>query len=134
VSYRPVYLDTSALAKLVFPEPESTALSAWLVEWPDRVALSLAAVELGRLLIRGRASADVRRRASTVVESVALLRLDDPLLNLAARIRDPLLRTLDAIHLAAALSLGDTPDAFVTYDDRLARAATRLKLPVVRPS
>jgi predicted nucleic acid-binding protein len=134
VTHRPVYLDTSALAKLVFPEPESPALSAWLAAWPDRVASSLAAIELGRLLTRSRASAAQRKRASVVLSAVALLKLDDPVLETAARLRDPLLRTLDAINLAAALSLGDLPEAFVTYDDRLARAATRLKLTIVRPS
>ncbi len=134
MTYRPVYLDTSALAKLVFPEPETAGLWTWLEAWPDRVASSLAAVELGRLLVRSRASAGHRQRATQVLGAVALLKLDDPVLEIAARLRDPLLRTLDAIHLAAALSLGDTPEAFVTYDDRLARAAARLKLPVVRPS
>lgn len=134
MTFRPVYLDTSALAKLVFPEPETPALSAWLAAWPDRVASSLAAVELGRLLSRSRASTSVRRRATVVLSAVALLKLDEPVLEIAAGLRDPLLRTLDAIHLAAALSLGDTPEAFVTYDDRLARAAARVKLTVVRPS
>jgi predicted nucleic acid-binding protein len=109
-------------------------LSAWLAAWPDRVASSLAAVELGRLLSRSRASTSVRRRATVVLSAVALLKLDEPVLEIAAGLRDPLLRTLDAIHLAAALSLGDTPEAFVTYDDRLARAAARVKLTVVRPS
>jgi hypothetical protein len=44
-----------------------------------------------------------------------------------------MIRSLDAIHLAAALSIGDYPDAFITYDDRLAAAARTLKLNVLQP-
>jgi hypothetical protein len=44
-----------------------------------------------------------------------------------------MLRSLDAIHLASALSIGDVPEAFITYDDRLAAAARKLKLHVLQP-
>lgn len=134
MTYRPVYLDTSALAKLVFPEAESDALIDWLAGWPDRVTSVLAAVELGRLLVRARAPRAARQRASAVLRAVALLKIDEPVLDAATALRDPLLRTLGAMHLAAALSMGDAPEAFVTYDQRLARAAARLKLAVVSPS
>ena len=60
--------------------------------------------------------------------------LDDAIANVAAALRPPLLRTLDAIHLATALALLPELDAFVTYDDRLAEAARAIGLPVVRPA
>lgn len=131
---QPVYLDSSALAKLVFPEAESAALRRWLDGWPDRVTSMLARVELQRLLRRGRAPASTRRRAELVLSTLTLLRVDEPALQLACDIRDQFLRTVDAIHLASALSLGEAPGAFVTYDLRLARAATRARLNVVAPA
>lgn len=134
MNYRPVYLDTSALAKLVFDEAESTALLDWLGAWPDRVTSSLAAVEMARLVARSRAQTATKRRATRVMSAVAQLRIDEPVTAVAATLRDPLLRTLDAIHLASALSLGDMPEAFVTYDRRLAEAAARVRLNVVAPS
>jgi predicted nucleic acid-binding protein len=134
VNYRPVYLDTSALARLVFDEAESEALLEWLGAWPDRVASQLAAVEMSRLLARARATTAAKRRATRVLAAIVQLRIDEPVLALASTLRDPLLRSRDAIHLASALSLGDVPEAFVTYDQRLADAAARLKLTVVAPA
>ena len=67
--------------------------------------------------------------SKTLIRSRALPSGDRP-----AAIGPPLLRTLDAIHLATALALVPDLDAFVTYDDRLAEAARALGLPVVRPA
>ena len=68
-----------------------------------------------------------------MIQSLDLIHLDGGVLELAAKLKDPVLRSLDAIHLACALSIGDLPQAFVTYDTRLASAAKRLKIPVVAP-
>jgi predicted nucleic acid-binding protein len=89
---------------------------------------------MARLITRARATAAAKRRAARVLGAVAQLRIDEPVLAVASTLRDPLLRTLDAIHLASALSIGDVPEAFVTYDRRLARAAARAKLTVVTPT
>jgi predicted nucleic acid-binding protein len=59
--------------------------------------------------------------------------LDDPLLEVAANLDPDILRTLDAIHLASALSLGDSLDEVVTYDKRMAEAAKYLGLAVASP-
>lgn len=134
MTYRPVYLDTSALAKLVFPEAESEALADWLDAWPDQVTSVLTRVELQRLLRWGRASSSLWTRAESVLSAVTLVKVDDPALRLAGDIRDRFLRTLDAVHLASALSIGDAPEAFVTYDARLAQAAKRARLNVVAPA
>ncbi len=64
---------------------------------------------------------------------MTLIRVDEPVLGLASRLGPQVLRTLDAIHLATALSMGDDPEAFITYDDRLAAAAQGLKLRVLQP-
>ena len=55
------------------------------------------------------------------------------MLEAASRLPDPVLRSLDAIHLATALQLEGDLEAVVTYDGRLAAAAARQKLPVVAP-
>lgn len=75
----------------------------------------------------------MRRRASRVLACVALIRIDDPVLAAAARIVRLGLRTLDAIHLATARSLDDLA-GIVTYDARLGRAASGLRLKVWSPA
>lgn len=64
---------------------------------------------------------------------VALVPLADPLLDDAAAVRPPAVRSLDALHLATALSIRDDLGAFFTYDQRLAEAAQRYGLPVATP-
>ena len=133
MSFLPAYLDASAIVKLVVVEPESDALVQALARWPDRVSSALARVEVHRALWRARASRAVHARADAVLTALVLVRPDESVLAQAAAFRDPQLRTLDAVHLATALTLGDDPDAFITYDARLARAAGRLRLPVQHP-
>lgn len=134
MTYRPVYLDSSALAKLVLHEPESPALAAWIRDWPDRLSSVVSAVEVRRALRRVSAPPTLMRRLAEIMESLSLVRLDPPILELAGALPGVSLRSLDAIHLATALSIGDAPEAFVTYDARLAQAAKRARLNVVAPS
>jgi len=56
------------------------------------------------------------------------------LLESAASVGPPSLRSLDAIHLASAISLGPDLTAFLTYDRRLQAAAEAERLPVVAPA
>jgi predicted nucleic acid-binding protein len=133
VSFLPIYLDASAIVKLVVPEPETDALLTRLNQSPDRVSSEVARVEVRRALWRAGASRAVHARADAVLASLTLLRIDHPVLARAESLKDPVLRTLDAIHLGAALSLGDDPDAFITYDARLAHAARKQRLPVQHP-
>jgi predicted nucleic acid-binding protein len=104
-----------------------------LQRWPDWVTSGIAAVECRRAMKRGRASAAVSRRAEAVLDRVTLIKVDEAVLRLASQIGSPVLRSLDAVHLATAMSMGDDPAAFVTYDDRLAIAARALKLSVLQP-
>lgn len=133
MSVLPAYLDSSAIMKLILPEPQSEALEDALREWPDRLSSALASVECRRVLQRVGAPPAAGRRAEGVLGTITFIHLDEPVIRLAARVGTPLLRSLDAIHLATALSMGDYPDAFITYDDRLAAAARKLKLRVVQP-
>jgi len=128
-----LYLDSSALVKLVVAEPETPALLEFLARWPHRVSSALARVEVARAVKRAGARPAARRRATRVLARVALVRIDDPVIAAAARVTPPELRTLDAIHLATARSLDDLA-GIVTYDARLGRAASSARLKVWSPA
>lgn len=130
---RLVYLDSSALVKLIVAEPETAALRAFLADWPQRVSSALARVEVLRATKRAGAPPSIRRRAARVLARVALVSIDEPVLATAVRLGPPELRTLDAIHLATARSL-DAVAGIVTYDARLARAASRARLETWAPA
>lgn len=128
-----LYLDSSALVKLVLPEPESAALLALLPDWEEHVSSVIASVEVLRAARRASASEEVARRAAQVIRSVHLVTLDDEVLEVASSLAPPILRSLDAIHLASALVLEPDLGAFVAYDERLAEAARRRGITVLRP-
>jgi len=126
------YVDTSALVKLVVAEAETAALRGWLVE-PGRglVACDLARTELMRAVRR--AVPERVLLAREVLDGVTLLQVTPAVFENAGRL-DPIgLRSLDTIHLAAALDLGDDLDGLITYDDRLADAAMGNGVAVVAP-
>lgn len=127
-----IVFDSSALMKLLIDEPESAALEAWLDGRPGTPGGSeLLGVEVLRGCRRVDPSAVPRARA--LLETLDLRPMTRELVNDAAELPDPLLRSLDAIHLASALSLRGDVSAFVTYDRRLAEAAARAGLHVVAP-
>jgi predicted nucleic acid-binding protein len=71
--------------------------------------------------------------ARRVLGGVVLIDMDAALLDEAASVEPPGLRSLDAIHLATATLLGDELAAFLVYDTRLAAAARGAGLPVASP-
>ncbi len=125
------YVDASALVKLVLEEAESAALFRWYIEAERLVTSRIGVVETVRASSR-RAHDPARR--NRVLTDLEVYELDGEIAAVAAALEPPLLRTLDAIHLATALALVPDLDAFVTYDDRLAEAARAMGLPVVRPA
>ncbi|MGC2486170.1 MAG: type II toxin-antitoxin system VapC family toxin [Acidimicrobiales bacterium] len=127
------YLDTSALVKLVVAEVETEALRIWLNE-VDRNAVSsdLARTELLRVVRQ--ASPDRILQARAVLDSITLIEVTTTIFEEAGRLDPTVLRSLDAIHLAAALSLGDEIESIVTYDDRLSHAARSNGISVISPS
>jgi len=128
-----VYIDSSALLKLVLSERESPALGEALSQWPDRISSVLLPIECRRIVLRAGNPSAVIDRLEQELSSVTLIRLEEPVQKLAGTIGPPRLRSLDAIHLASALSIGDHPEAFVTYDERLAEAARAVGLNVLMP-
>lgn len=124
------YLDTSAFVKTVVEEPESERLAAWLERRPDRASCALLRTEAIRL-VRPHGPAAVAA-ARTAFRTFRLVQLDDRLLDAAADLAIEA-RSLDAIHVAAALALGRDLAALVTYDHRMERAARELGITVVSP-
>lgn len=126
------YFDSSALVKLVIHEPESAALRRFMRRRKARASCALARVEVVRAARPHGPEAVTRARQ--VVESVELLRLDDILLDVAASLPVDGLRSLDAIHLAAAQRLGRDLSVLVSYDERMLTAARSLRIPVASPN
>ena len=125
------YLDASAIVKLVVQEPESEALHRWYVEATQLVTSRIGVIET--LRASAWRSHDPKHRAR-IISDLEILEVTATIGAVAATVGSPLLRTLDAIHIATAMALGQDLDAFVTYDDRMAEAARSLGLPVVRPA
>ena len=128
-----LYLESSALVKLVVTEAESPALRAFIVRWPLRASSALSAVEVPRAARRLSADPVVHTRAEQLVEGLDLVALEMGVLRAAGRMGPALLRSLDAIHLASAQALGTDLGGIVTYDDRVADAARAAGIPVFRP-
>ena len=126
-----VYLDSSALVKLVVRERESSALRRFLERHPRRVSCALARVEVFRAVHH--LGAVALQRARHLLRRVDLIRLDDPLLDAAGAMDTRVLRSLDAIHLAAAQLVSPALDALITYDRRMAEAARLLGFTVESP-
>ena len=129
-----VYIESSALVKLIVPEPESGAIEEALAEWPHVVSSVLTAVEIPRVARRGSDSAAVAERADALVDRLDLIALDSDIARTAAMLPPPALRSLDAIHVASALSLGENLGALATYDERLRDAAERAGVTVLAPA
>lgn len=126
-----VYLDSSALVKLVVAERESAALRSYLRTQPHRASCALATVEVIRAVRPHGASAVTRARR--LLRRLDLIQLDEELLESAATLAGTVLRSLDAIHLAAAQTLASDLTAVVTYDERMTAGAGTLGLTVHAP-
>ena len=126
------YLDSSAIVKLVINEPESAALRQFLGERTPLVSSALARAEVSRAVLAfGSPTQDA---AKQVLDRIDLLRVTNRVLTIAGTIRPDSLRTLDAIHLASALSLEDTLADFVCYDRRLSQAAANRGWAITSPA
>lgn len=126
-----VYVDASALAKLIVDETEGDDLRAFLAPIHRQATSIVGRVEVERTIAR-RAPARLAHVAS-LLDDLVFVGLEPDLAAAAATVGPPALRTLDAIHLASAAALGDDLEAFVTYDRRLAEAARALGMPVASP-
>lgn len=125
------YLDTSAALKLLVEEPESAALAALIdAERPELVACLLLDTELRRSVPR--IPGLTQERVSNFLQAVDLYEVTPSLFREAGLLPGAALRSLDALHLAAAIRLGT--DQLLTYDARMATAARDLGLAVLSPA
>lgn len=131
-----LYLDSSALVKLIVPESESLPLLRLLLAWPRRITSHIAFVEVHRAIRRfpPNGEDDLSRRAEEVLATVNFMDLHFGILGEACFLEPDHLRSLDALHLASALFLGNHLGGFVTYDRNQASAAARRNLKVFSPS
>lgn len=129
-----IYLDTSAIVKIVVAEPESAALVEWLNDRSDTpwATSVIGQIEVMRAANRvGPATAAAARR---LLETIDTLVLSDAIVAVAESIGPSELRTLDTIHLATAHVYRPSLDAFCVYDRRLVAAAEAQQLPVAAPA
>jgi predicted nucleic acid-binding protein len=127
-----VYLDTSALGRVLLREPDGPAVLRALAEFELHVSSRLLRVELRRLALRH----DVLEAASELLAAVALVPVDQATLDDAETVPPASVTTLDAIHLATAIRLqtAGVVDTLITYDARLATGATHHGLAVLAPT
>jgi uncharacterized protein len=128
-----IYIDTSAFMKLIWREGETAALERFMGDRPGQqwVSSTLLVIEVRRAAVR--INLAHLPRVDVALDKVARVGIGDAVVESAGRLRDPALRSLDAIHLATAILLGDAVDVMVTYDKRLATAAEAYKIPTVAP-
>ena len=124
------YFDSSAIVKLEHLERESLALIDYLSN--DQVEAStsiVTGVEVARALARVQATP---APSTDTMRGFFLIGLAPAICAVAGNLESATLRSLDAIHLATALTI-DADVEFVTYDERLAVAAREHGLRVVQP-
>ncbi len=121
-----VYFDSSALIKRSVQEAESDAVEAafdrYVSEGAVIISSSLAWVEVSRALrtrlgIGSYGEDEIHDAVEGALAGVAERLITGEVIGLARRVAPPLLRTLDAIHIATAIVLD--VDEVVVYDDRL---------------
>ena len=126
-----VYLDTSALGRVLLGEPDAPAVLRELARFDQHVASRLLRVELRRLALRF----GLLEVAGELLAAVALVPLDQAILDEAETVRPAAVATLDAIHLVTALRLAEAGflSTVMTYDTRLAEGAAQHGLSVLAP-
>jgi predicted nucleic acid-binding protein len=127
-----IYIDTSALLKLVHPEAQSMPLRTWLARHPDDlISSALIRAESRRALLRNDPAGLVN--LPRVLSIIAQIPVTEEVLDRAAMLPEPGLRTLDAIHLASAQMIPGV-NTMLAYDKRLADAARKAGITVAGPS
>lgn len=128
-----IYLDSSALLKLLHQEAESLALGAWLSERSASPIVSSALAKVEVIRACRRVDADALPAATALLAGLDIIPMTAAVIDEAADVGGTMLRSLDAIHLASALSIRTSLSAFVAYDLRLGDAAAAAGLELAMP-
>lgn len=129
-----IYLDSSAIVKMLIDEPESEALALWVATRADipKVSSEIARVEVIRVCRR--IDEDIVPGARRLLSGLDLVPITSEVIEQAAIAGDCTVRSLGAIHLASAMMLRSDLSAFVVYDRRLREAAEAEGLAVSGPT
>lgn len=127
-----LYLDSSAFVKLVVEEVESSAVRTFLASHGTR-RVSSALLRAESLRAVRHLEPDALATVREALRRIDLIGIDDRILDAAGILEPQVLRTLDAIHLATAMAVGDDLEAIVTYDERMVEAARLLGLSTATP-
>lgn len=127
-----VYLDSSAFVKLVIEETESAAVRTFLAKRGAR-RVSSALLRTESLRAVRHLGPDALATIREGLRRVDLIGIDDRILDAAGLLEPQVLRTLDAIHLATAMAVGDDLETIVTYDARMVDAARLMGLSTATP-
>ncbi len=129
-----IYLDSSAVVKLLLQEAESDELESWLtLSRANAPVVSSALTRVEVLRACRRVDQALLPPARDLLRGIDLVPMDTAIVETAAELTPAVLRSLDALHLATAIELRAALDAFVAYDARLAVAARDAGLMVVQP-
>jgi len=129
-----IYLDSSAVVKLVHAEPESLALRCWLDQRAETPWISSVLTEIEAFRALARYAPDTVSRLPAVLDQIDVIDLDPAIRTLARTVKPVIVRSLDAIHLGTALHCRPRLTSVVTYDKRLLDAAQAAGLPVGSPA
>ena len=125
-------IDSSALVKLIVNEQHSKSLSSWVDGCKQDLFISeLARTEVSRAIAR--VDPNLIKQFNAIVTRFGVIRVSTQVLTIAAVLTPTTLRTLDAIHLASCVILGDDLTGFVTYDNAQASAASINSIEVITP-
>jgi predicted nucleic acid-binding protein len=125
-------VDSSALVKLIVSEEHSKTLGSWVANCNQDLFISeLARTEVSRAI--SRVDSNLNKQFNTIINRFGIIRVSTQVLTIAETLSPTSLRTLDAIHLASCIILGDTLTGFVTYDNAQAIAALINRIDVFTP-
>jgi predicted nucleic acid-binding protein len=129
------YVDSSALLKRYVAESDSDVADELLAADTTLVTARHTVVEVRRNLARLLAGDDLARARAAFaadLDALSIAELDADACGMAASIAEASgVRTLDALHLAAAQRVSEPGMRFLTFDIRQAHAARALGLDVV---
>ncbi len=128
-----IYLDSSALLKLLHDEAESATLADWLTARAGTPLVSSALAKVDVVRACRRINPATLSEATALLAGLDLIPLSGAVIDQAADVGETMLRSLDAIHLASALSIQAELTAFIAYDHRLAEAASTAGLELLAP-
>jgi hypothetical protein len=126
-----LYIDTSSLGRVLLAEPDAGAIRELIGRYDETWSSALIIIELRRLARRE----DLIAPADRMLASMRLHPIKDPAIERASRLEPVQVRTLDAIHLEAAIDLREagTVTAVLTHDEQLQLGCTHHGIPLDIP-